>query len=90
MLFRSPEDKIVLTGGGSRLEGIDTLLCRLSGHSVERAIVRRIQTSREEVLRTPEYMVALGLLRCSDSENGEERPGIGKKLAAGLKGIFGI
>ncbi len=88
--YDRPEDKIVLTGGGSRLEGIDTLLCRLSGHSVERAVVRRIQTSREEVLRTPEYMVALGLLRCSDSENGEERPGIGKKLAAGLKGIFGI
>ena len=88
--YDNPEDKIMLTGGGSRLENIDLLLSRLSGHPAERAVVHRIQTSREEVLRTPEYMVALGLLRCNNFKAGEVYAGIGKKLVAGIKGLFGI
>lgn len=88
--YDHPGDKIVLTGGGSRLENVDVLLRRLSGHPVEKAVVRHIQTSREEVLRTPEYIIALGLLRCKYPEPEENRSGIGKKLAEGLKGIFGI
>ena len=79
-----------MTGGGSRLEDIDLLLHRLSGHPVNRAVVKRIQTSREEVLRTPEYLVALGLLMCDQPEEVDSRPGIGKKLANGLKDFFGI
>lgn len=87
--YDNPEDKIILTGGGSRLEDIDLLLGRLSGHPVSRAVAKRIQTSREEVLRTPEYLVALGLLMCSQSEIEEPHLGIGEKLAKGLKSFFG-
>lgn len=88
--YDNPEDRIMLTGGGSRLENTDLLLGRLSGHPVERAVAHWIQTSREEVLRTPEYTVALGLLRCSNSSAEEDRSGIGKKLVDGIKGFFGI
>ncbi len=62
--FEGSEGDIFITGGGSRLEDIDLLLHRLSGHSVKKAVVKRIQISREEVLKTPEYLVALGLLLC--------------------------
>lgn len=88
--FDAPEARILLTGGGSRLKNMDMLLNRLSGHPAEQAVVHQIQTSREEVLQMPEYMVALGLLKCSHPEGGEGRSGIGQKLIAGLKGIFGV
>lgn len=88
--YSHPEDGIELTGGGSRLEDIDVLLQRLSGHPVERAVVKRMQTSREEVLRTPEYFVALGLLMCDSFTPEESRSRLGEKLAKGLKGFFGM
>ena len=88
--FDRIEDEIVLTGGGSRLQDVDILLHRLSGHPVVKAGIKQIQTSREEVLRTPEYTVALGLLLCEQLETEENRGGIGEKLAKGLKGFFGI
>ena len=84
------EDEILLTGGGSRLQDVDTLLQRMSGHPINRAAVKRIQTSREEVLRTPEYIVALGLLMCDQIEVEEPRNGIGGKLAKGIGKLFGI
>lgn len=84
--FDHPEDQILMTGGGSRLQDIDVLLHRMSGHAVVRAVPRRIQTSREEVLRTPEYMVALGLLLCTHDEPEEPKG----KLLGKLKGLFGI
>lgn len=88
--FDVPEDEILLTGGGSRLQEIEVLLHRLSGHPVGRALVKHVQTSREEVLRTPEYLVALGLLMCDRLEFAEPRGGIGEKLTKGLKGLFGM
>lgn len=88
--FDRAEDEILLTGGGSRLQDVDILLHRLSGHPVVKAGIKQIQTSREEVLRTPEYTVALGLLLCEQLEIEESRGGIGEKLAKGLKGFFGI
>ena len=88
--FDASDARILLTGGGCRLKNVDMLLCRLSGHPVEVAAVHGIQTTREEVLRTPEYMVALGLLKCSHPEIGDGRSGIGQKLIAGFRGIFGI
>lgn len=88
--FDNPEDEILLTGGGSRLQDIDVLIHRLSGHPVCRAVVKNMQTSREEVLRTPEYIVAMGLLMCDRLEVEEPRSGIGGKLAKGLGKIFGI
>ena len=63
---------------------------RLSGHPVVRAVARGVQTSREEVLYTPEYLVALGLLGCDSGETGETRNGLGEKVVKGLKGFFGI
>ena len=84
--FDDPEDPVYLTGGGSRLLDIDVLLHRFSGHQVLRAMARRIQTSRDEVLRTPEYLVALGLLLCARQEPEEVKSG----LLGKLKGLFGI
>lgn len=83
--FEKGEDEILLTGGGSRLLDVDALLQRLSGHRVGRACVKRVQSSKEEVLRTPEYMVALGLLLCSHEEPQETKTGLLDKL----KGLFG-
>lgn len=87
--FDNLENEIVMTGGGSRLEDLDVLLNRLSGHPVVRAVAKRIQTSREEVLRTPEYLVALGLLMCEQPEMEEPRFDFREKLVNGLKGLFG-
>lgn len=84
--FDRLEDKIIMTGGGSRLLDIDMLLHRLSGHPVSRVVVKGIHTSREEVLKTPEYTVALGLLLCSQKEVHEQKG----NLIGKLKGLFGI
>lgn len=83
--FEKGEDEILLTGGGSRLMDVDVLLQRLSGHRIARASVKRVQSSKEEVLRTPEYLVALGLLLCNHEEPQETKSGLLDKL----KGLFG-
>ncbi|MEG2276945.1 MAG: cell division FtsA domain-containing protein [Odoribacter sp.] len=88
--FDEPEDEILLTGGGSRLQDIDTLLNRLSGHRVGRVIAKGIHTTREEVLHTPEYLVALGLLLSDRQVPQETKGSLGGKITKGLKGIFGI
>ncbi len=41
--FDDVEDPVLLTGGGSRLQDVDELLRRMSGHPVESAAARRIQ-----------------------------------------------
>lgn len=66
------ESKILLTGGGCRLKNIDILLQRLSGISVEKVVLQNPSTSRGDVLKTPEYVVALGLLMCCPNELEEE------------------
>lgn len=83
--FDRSEDEIQLTGGGSRMLDVEVLLQRLSGHRICKAVVKRIQTSKEEVLRTPEYLVALGLLMCSHQEQQETKSGLFDKI----KGFFG-
>lgn len=83
--FDGPEDEIILTGGGSRLGDSELLLGRLSGLRVTRAKVKGIETPKEEVLRTPEYLVALGLLHCMHEEEEAPKAGIFGKL----KGLFG-
>lgn len=82
--FNRREDEIILTGGGSRLSEVDILLGKLSGHRVVRARVKRIQTLKEEILKTPEYMVALGLLLCMREEPEAPKTGLFEKL----KGLF--
>lgn len=88
--FDDVEDPVLLTGGGSRLQDVDELLRRMSGHPVESAAARRIQAPREEVLRTPEYLVALGLLLCARQEPKETPNGIGEKIVRRIGKIFGI
>lgn len=73
--FEDNSGEIWLTGGGSRLLDMDVLLHRMAGHPVSRARVKRVQTTKEEVLRTPEYFVALGLLMCDRQEPQEQSPG---------------
>lgn len=83
--FDGNEDEVLLTGGGSRLLDVDLLLQRLSGLKVAKASVKRVQTSKDEVLRTPEYFVALGLLTCLHQEQQETKSGLLDKI----KGFFG-
>lgn len=83
--FDELENEIILTGGGSRLGDVETLLNRLSGHKVTRAKVKGIDTPKEEALRTPEYLIALGLLRCVHEEAETPKTGI----IGRLKGLFG-
>lgn len=83
--FDCPEDRIWITGGGSRLVDLDVLLHRMSGHPVAHATVKGIQTSREDVLKIPEYFVALGLLLC-DRREPQEKKG---SLLNRLKDLFG-
>lgn len=59
---------ILLTGGGSRLADVDILLGRLSGHRVRRAKAKGVRTEKEDTLRMPEYLIALGLLSCEHEE----------------------
>lgn len=56
------------------MQDVDILLHRLSGHPVVKAGIKQIQTSREEVLLTPDYTVALGLLLCEQLAN-RRKPG---------------
>jgi len=84
--YDKPEDLILLAGGGCKLKDVDTLLHSLSAYTVECAVVKRIQTSKEEVLQTPEYIIALGLLMCHHTEIEKSSGGVIGKI----KGFFGI
>lgn len=88
--FDNPEDEILLTGGGSRLQDVELLLGRFSGHPVGRAVAKGIQTTREEVLRTPEYLVVLGLLFCKPPVEGKIEGGWSEKIKKTFGQIFGI
>jgi cell division protein FtsA len=53
---------ILLTGGGSRVEGIETLTAKLSGHPARKAVAAGVPAG--EWSREPGYLTALGLLAC--------------------------
>jgi cell division protein FtsA len=61
--YRTLPGGILLTGGGSRVKGVETLVTKLSGHAARRAAVTSVEAPRE-ILETPEYLTALGLLAC--------------------------
>lgn len=82
--FDEQENEIILTGGGSRLGDVDLLLGKLSGQAVVRGRVKRLETSKEDALRTPEFFVALGLLLCAHEEPEIPKSGIFGKI----KGLF--
>lgn len=73
--YEDLEDGIFLTGGGSRVTGIDTLLSKLSGHTVRFAKVLSVKADRESILKTPEYLTALGLLQCERKEVRKAKSG---------------
>lgn len=66
--YKQLEDGILLTGGGSRVQGIDVLLNRLSKHPISMASVSTVKFAKETPLKTPENFTALGLLRCERKE----------------------
>ena len=66
--YKQLEDGILLTGGGSRVQGIDVLLNRLSKHPISMASVSTVKLAKETPLKTPENFTALGLLRCERKE----------------------
>lgn len=66
--YKELEDGILLTGGGSRVQGIDTLLNRLSKHPISMASVVTIKSAKETPLKAPENLTVLGLLRCERKE----------------------
>ena len=84
--YDKPEELVLLTGGGSKLKDIDVLLHCLSAYTVERAVAKQIQSSKEEILGTPEYLIALGLLVCKHTETEKSSGGMMGKI----KGFFGI
>lgn len=88
--FDNPDAEVLLTGGGSRLQDLDLLLNRFSGHPVGKAIVKRIQASRDEILSTPEYLVALGLLFCKHPIEEQPKDGVWKKAKNFLNKIWGV
>lgn len=83
--FDESDNEIMLTGGGSRLGDVDMLLGKLSGQTVVRGRVKRLESSKEDALRTPEFFVALGLLLCAHEEPEAPKSGILGKI----KGLFG-
>lgn len=72
-------DLILLTGGGCRLCNVDTLLNRLTECKVQRAFVTELDVPREELLKTPEFFITLGLLKCIHIEP-EQEEGIFSKI----------
>lgn len=66
--YKQLEDGIWLTGGGSRVQGIDVLLNRLSKHPINMAGVVSVRYTKESPLKAPENFTALGLLRCERKE----------------------
>ena len=66
--YKELEDGILLTGGGSRVQGIDTLLNRLSKHPISMASVMTVKSAKETPLKAPENLTVLGLLRCERKE----------------------
>lgn len=68
------DDGLFLTGGGSRLRGLDVLLNHLSGFQVRRARVLNMHAKESSKLSDPTWTMALGLLMC-------ERPVEEKKSA---------
>ncbi|WP_294141414.1 cell division FtsA domain-containing protein [uncultured Sanguibacteroides sp.] len=66
--YESLDEGILLTGGGSRVVGINTLLAKLSGHTVGLARAVNVLSEKGALLKMPEYLTALGLLRCERRE----------------------
>ena len=66
--YKELEDGILLTGGGSRVQRIDTLLNRLSKHPISMASVMTVKSAKETPLKAPENLTVLGLLRCERKE----------------------
>lgn len=82
--FNDAEKEILMTGGGSRIIGTDTLLTKLSGHKVRTAKAKGITSGNEEILSAPACLIGLGLLLCEHIEWEEEKGGIGNWFS----GIF--
>ncbi|WP_443900975.1 cell division FtsA domain-containing protein [Odoribacter laneus] len=83
--FNDAEKEILLTGGGSRVIGTDTLLAKLSGHKVRMAKVKGVISGNEEILSAPACLIVLGLLLCEHIELEEEKGGIGNWFSSIFK-----
>ncbi|GHV65242.1 hypothetical protein FACS1894199_05430 [Bacteroidia bacterium] len=70
-----PEHKIYLTGGGSKLVGADILLERLSGQQVSIPMIRNDVTTDVKLVETPECLLVLGLLSCTQRKPSVEKEG---------------
>lgn len=79
--YEDLDEGVLLTGGGSRVVCVDTLLSKLSGHSVGVARAVNVSSEKGVLLKTPEYLTALGLLRCERKEQ--------KKSGSRMKRWFG-
>ena len=88
--FDNSDDEVLLTGGGSRLQDLDLLLNRYVGHPVNKAVVKRVQTQRVEVLSAPEYLVALGLLFCKHPVDEQRKDGVWKKTKDLFSKFLGV
>jgi cell division protein FtsA len=77
-------DGILLTGGGSRVKGVETLMMKLSGHRVRKAVAVNLSETEGKLLQTPEYLTALGLLSCASKESGQGKRGFLGNLLGNL------
>lgn len=75
--FTQPENKILLTGGGTRIKSAEILLGKLSAHVVERATVKGIRSANTEITESPTCLTALGLLLCEHEGQTEETSRLG-------------
>ena len=75
---------IFLTGGGSRTQGITTLMAKLSGCEVKEAVAAGVTAKTATDVQVPEFLTALGLLHCGVKEKMRvERP-----IQRWFKGLF--
>ena len=66
-------EEILLTGGGSRMAQIEVLLKKLSGRQVSIASAMTLTAEKRSALETPEFLVALGLLRCERKKQTKKK-----------------
>lgn len=64
--YKNLAEGAFFTGGGSRISGVGILMERLSGFEVFPARATAFTANNPVLLQVPEFMTALGLLRCGE------------------------
>lgn len=76
---------IFLAGGGSRINGLQTLVRKLSGHEVRAIRITGRISGKGAWLQPPEHVKVLGLLCCGESGGGSRRTLFWERLGSLFK-----